>query len=347
VAPCPAPGGSRRILIVSDAWRPQVNGVVRTLSTVVAELAAMGHVAEVLGPDRFRTLPCPTYPEIRLALRPGPRVARMIAAFAPDYLHIATEGPLGWAARGWARRHGRRFTSSFHTKFPDYVSARFGLPAAVTYRVLRRFHGAGSATMVVTESMRAELASHGFTDLVPWVRGVDLAQFRPAPRDPWEGMARPVLLYVGRVAVEKNLAAFLSLDMPGSKAVIGDGPQLAELKRQFPGAHFPGARFGEALARAFAGADVFVFPSRTDTFGLVLLEAMACGTPVAAYPVTGPRDILAGAPPGVGACDADLSRAVLTALAHGDRAACRAFAETFSWRACAEQFLGNLVPLGA
>ncbi|MDA8251444.1 MAG: glycosyltransferase family 1 protein [Rhodospirillales bacterium] len=332
------------MLIVSDAWRPQVNGVVRTLATVAGELAAMGQAVEVIGPDRFRTLPCPTYPDIPLAVLPGRRLRRLIEDFAPACLHIATEGPLGLAARAWARRHGAAFTSSFHTKFPEYVQARTGLPPGIAYAWLRRFHNAGSGVMVATDSLRADLAARGFANLRAWTRGVDLGLFRPEPREDF-GLPRPVFLYVGRVAVEKNIRAFLDLDLPGSKVVIGDGPQLAELRRDFAAVRFTGARFGAALARAYAGADVFVFPSLTDTFGLVLLEALACGTPVAAFPVTGPRDVLGRAPARIGAVDADLRRAALAAL-DGDRAACRAHAETYSWRACAELFLSYLVPLG-
>ena len=339
VGPDPA-----RVLIVSDAWMPQVNGVVRTLAAIRAELAAMGHAVEVIGPDRFRTVPCPTYPDIRLSLFPRRRLAAMIEGFAPDALHVATEGPLGLAARAWARRRGCAFTTAFHTRFPEYIAARTGMPTAPAYAWLRRFHGAGQGMMVATASLREELAARGFRHLRPWSRGVDLALFRPDEREEWN-LPRPVFLYVGRVAVEKNLRAFLGLDLPGSKVVVGGGPQLAALRREYPSATFTGPRSGAALARAYAGADVFVFPSLTDTFGLVLLEALACGTPVAAYDVTGPRDVLAAAAGRVGAADRDLRRAALAALA-GDRAACRAYAERFSWRGCAEMFLSHLVPLG-
>ena len=336
------PALSHRILIVTDAWMPQVNGVVRTLATVAGELRAMGHVVEVIGPDRFRTLPCPTYPDIRLSLRPGRRLGAMIAAFRPDALHVATEGPLGLAARRWARREGVAFTTAFHTRFPEYVQARIRLPVRPLYAWLRRFHGAASGTMVATESLRRDLSRRGFRDLRPWSRGVDLDLFRPEPREMWD-LPRPVLLYVGRVAVEKNIGAFLDLDLPGSKLVVGDGPQLPALRRRYPGVVFTGKLQGAALARAYAGADAFVFPSRTDTFGLVLLEALACGTPVAAFPVTGPIDVLAGAAGLVGAVDHDLAAAVRRALL-ADRTACRAHAERFSWRASAEVFLSHLVP---
>lgn len=337
---------SRRVLIVSDAWHPQVAGVVRTLAMTAQMLTAAGHAVEVIGPDRFRTVPLPTYPDIRLALHPARKLRRMIEAFNPDHLHIATEGTLGWAARAWALRHGYRFTTSFHTKFPEYIQARMLLPPALTYAVLRRFHNAGAGMMVATATLREDLAARGFNNIRPWSRGVDLAVFQPEPREDWN-LPRPIFLYVGRVAVEKNIRAFLDLDLPGSKVVVGDGPQLPELRRAYPAVHFAGARFGAELARAYAGGDVFVFPSRTDTFGLVLLESLACGTPVAAYPVTGPKDVLAGATDDVGVLDADLRSAALTALQRGDRAACRRFAARYSWDACTDMFRQNLVPLHA
>jgi len=333
-----------RILIVSDAWHPQVNGVVRTLSMVAAELGAQGHVVEVIGPDRFRTMALPTYASIRVALAPGRRLSTMIDAFRPDALHVATEGPLGLAARRWALGRGVAFTTSFHTRFPEYLHARVRVPTAWTYAWLRWFHNAGSAMMVATASLRRELSGRGFSNVRAWTRGVDLARFRPDLRIE-TAYPRPVFLYVGRVAVEKNLGAFLSLDLPGTKLVVGDGPQRDSLIRGYPAAHFVGERHGAALAQAYAGADVFVFPSLTDTFGLVLLESLASGTPIAAHPVTGPADILDGASPGVGALDDDLQVAALRALG-GDRAACRAHAERFSWRACADAFLANLVVVG-
>ena len=334
----------QRILIISDAWTPQVNGVVRTLSTVSAELREMGHVVEVIGPDRFRTLPCPTYPDIRLSILPKRTLTRMIDAFGPDALHIATEGPLGMAARALAIRRGWPFTTAFHTRFAEYLYARTRIPTALSYAWLRWFHGAGAGLMVATPSLREELAGRGFRNIREWSRGVDLHLFHPEPREDWP-YPRPVFAYVGRVAVEKNIGAFLALDLPGSKVVVGDGPARAALERRYPGVHFAGMRYGEPLSRAFAGADVFVFPSLTDTFGLVLLESLACGTPVAAFPVTGPRDVLAGGGPEVGATDPDLRVAALKALETGERAACRVYAERFSWRACAETFLGNLVPI--
>jgi glycosyltransferase involved in cell wall biosynthesis len=245
--------------------------------------------------------------------------------------------------RALCLRRGWRFTTSFHTKFPDYLAARLGpLAPGLAWRMLRRFHAAGNGIFAATPSLRTELAARGFARIRPWTRGVDLDLFRPVPRDPWDGLPRPVFLNVGRVAVEKNIEAFLRLDLPGSKVVVGDGPQRATLQRRFPQVHFAGWRQGPALARAFAGADVMVFPSRTDTFGLVLLEALACGTPVAAYPVTGPIDVVA---PGTGVLDADLGRAALAAL-DCDRAACRRHAEGFAWRACAEAFRRQLVGIG-
>ena len=334
-------------MIISDAWRPQVNGVVRTLATLVRELHAMGVCAEVIGPDRFRTLPCPTYPDIRLSVLPRRKLAKLMDEFNPDALHIATEGPLGLAARQIARSRGWAFTTAFHTRFPEYVAARTRLPTSLSYAWLRRFHNAGSGLMVATESLRQELAGRGFNNIRAWSRGVDLAAFKPEPRDAWEDLPRPIAVYVGRVAVEKNIGAFLELDLPGSKVVVGEGPQLDTLKRRYPSVHFAGIRHGEALSRAYAGADVMVFPSLTDTFGLVILESLACGTPVAAFPVTGPKDVLGAAGPAVGCVHEDLRHAVLQAIAQGDRAACRAYAETYSWRACAERFFANLVFVSA
>jgi glycosyltransferase involved in cell wall biosynthesis len=337
-------GEPRRILIVSDAWVPQVNGVVRTLQAVVAALRAAGDVVEVIGPDRFVTVPMPGYAEIRLAVAPRRRLARLVEAFGPEALHIATEGPLGWAMRALCRKRGWRFTSSFHTKFPDYVHARTRIPRAWSWALMRHFHGPSSGTLCATASLAAELRGRGFAHVVPWSRGVDLRKFnRDAEAEPeaWEGLPRPIFLVAGRVAVEKNLEAFLALDLPGSKVVVGDGPQRAALARRFPDVHFAGWRENGRLARSYAAADVFVFPSRTDTFGLVLLEALASGTPVAAYPVTGPLDVIGDAP--VGALDEDLRSACLRALG-ADRAACRAHAARFSWEACAQRFRDSLVP---
>ena len=308
---------------------------------VAGLLRERGHVVEVIGPGRFRTVPMPGYASIRLAVLPARKLARLVDGFGPDALHIATEGPLGLAARRLALAQGWRFTTSFHTRFAEYLHARTRVPPGLSYAWLRRFHAPAAGTMVATPSLREDLAARGLRNLRPWTRGVDLARFRPEPREDWP-FPRPVFLNVGRVAVEKNLAAFLSLDLPGSKVVVGEGPQRAWLQRRFPAAHFVGERHGEALSRAYAGADAFVFPSRTDTFGLVLLESLACGTPVAAYPVTGPKDVLGGT--STGALDEDLRTAALRALG-ADRTACRAHAERFSWAACADGFVSNLVPL--
>ncbi len=332
-----------RTLIVTDAWRPQVNGVVRTLTTLADELRRIGHAVEVVGPDRFRTIPMPTYPDIRLAVLPSRKLVRAIEAFGADRLHIATEGPLGLAARRWAVRQGVHFTTSLHTRFPEYIQARIGLPPGIAYAWMRRFHNASDGTLVAAGSFRDELIGRGFRNIRAWSRGVDLDLFRPEPREQWN-LPRPIFLYVGRVAVEKNIGAFLDLDLPGSRVVVGGGPQLAELRQRYPDAVFTGPLFGQALARAYAGADVFVFPSLTDTFGLVLLEALACGTPVAAFPVTGPKDVLAEAAQTVAAINSDLRQAALEALA-GDRNACRTYAERFSWSACAKLFLAQLVPM--
>jgi glycosyltransferase involved in cell wall biosynthesis len=322
-----------------------MNGVVRTLSTLVAELQALGVNAEVIGPDRFRTLPCPTYPDIRLSVLPRRRLGRMMEAFAPDALHIATEGPLGVAARRFAKGRGWSFTTAFHTRFPEYLAARTRLPTRLSYAWLRHFHNAGQGLMVATESLRTELAERGFRHLRAWSRGVDLALFQPEPRDMWPDLPRPIFLNVGRLAVEKNIGAFLELDLPGTKMMVGDGPQMAALQRRYPAVHFAGALHGEALSRAYASADVMVFPSLTDTFGLVMLESLACGTPVAAFPATGPKDVLCAGGPQVGCVHDDLRHAALQALEHGDRAACRAYAETYSWQACTERFVANLVPV--
>ena len=331
-----------RILIVSDAWLPQVNGVVRTLSVVAEKLTAMGDTVEVIGPDRFRNLPMPGYAEIRLAIAPKRRLAQLVAEFAPEIIHIATEGPLGWAMRGLCRRNKWPFTTAFHTRFPEYLEARTRIPADWSWRVMRRFHEAGDGTFAATASLREELARRGFTKIRAWTRGVDLEKFNPASRDEWPDLPRPVFLYAGRVAIEKNIEAFLALDLPGSKVVVGDGPALPALRQKFPEVTFTGYRENGALARSYAGADVFVFPSRTDTFGLVLLEALAAGTPVAAFPVTGPIDVITDEQ--VGALDEDLRAACLKAL-NCDRSMARRHAEAWSWDACVAQFRAALVPI--
>ena len=330
-----------RIALVTDAWAPQINGVVRTLGMLVANLEAAGHAVAAITPDRFRTVPCPGYSEIRLALKPRRKVTAIIDAHQAQAIHIATEGPLGMAARALCLARGLPFTTAFHTKFPEYVAARFAVPIPWSYAWLKRFHAPSRGVMVATETVRRELAARGFDKLKPWGRGVDDRLFDPAKRAEDVGLPRPIFLFVGRIAVEKNLPAFLDLDLPGSKLVVGDGPMLDELRRRYPGAHFIGKREGDPLARVYAAADVFVFPSLTDTFGLVLLEALASGLPVAAYPVAGPLDVIGDS--GVGVLDRDLRRAALAALTI-PRDRCRAFAQRHSWSASAQQFLGNLAP---
>lgn len=329
-----------RIIIVSDAWLPQVNGVVRTLMRTVEELQRLGHEAKVISPDLFRSIPCPTYAEIRLAVLPRREMARLIDSFQPCAIHIATEGPLGFAARNYCRSRRLPFTTAFHTRFPEYIKARIGLPLPVGYWAMRRFHALSSGVMVATASLEDELRGRGFRNLRRWTRGVDTDLFHPRDKS-FLDLPRPVHLYVGRVAVEKNIEAFLRLDLPGSKIVVGGGPQLGELARRYPAVRFAGPRQGEDLARHYAAADVFVFPSRTDTFGLVLLEALASGVPVAAFPVPGPLDVVDGA--GVGFLEDDLAAAARQALAIAPEA-CRAYALQFSWQRSAEQFLGNLQP---
>jgi glycosyltransferase involved in cell wall biosynthesis len=330
-----------RILLVSDAWFPQVNGVVRTLSTVCRELESRGHRIEKVTPERFRTIPCPTYPEIRLAIRPSGRLKRIAEEFGPDRIHIATEGPLGFAARRWCLANGLPFTTAFHTRFAESIEARFLVPARWSYRGLRWFHSAAARTMVSTPSLRSELARRGFRNIVAWTRGVDTNLFRPRPKE-FLDLPRPIHLYVGRIAVEKNIEAFLKLPLVGTKLVVGDGPDLEKLRLMFPDATFVGMKSGEELAAHYAASDVFVFPSRTDTFGLVLLEALASGLPVAAYPVTGPLDVVTSSE--VGALDEDLLAAVRRARAL-DPVACRRFAMRYSWSRSADEFAGHLEPV--
>lgn len=328
-----------RIMIVTDAWVPQTNGVVRTLSQTADWLGHFAHDVRMLTPRDFKSIACPTYPEIRLSVLPRKTLAHRIADFAPHALHIATEGPLGLAARRYCLRHELRFTTSYHTQFPQYLRARLPIPIAASYWALHRFHGAAVRTMVSTRSLREDLTARGFKNLADWRRGVDTSVFTPGSKD-FLQMPRPIAAYVGRVAVEKNIEAFLRMPWQGSKIVIGDGPERARLQSQYPHTRFTGFRFGEDLAAHLTAADVMVFPSRTDTFGLVNLEAMACGVPVAAYPVTGPVDVIED---GVsGALDHDLGRAALRAL-HLDPRDCRAHAMRFGWDVSAREFEGNLV----
>lgn len=330
-----------RIALVSDAWKPQVNGVVRTWDNVQAALAETEHTLLFLHPGRFRSIPCPRYPSIELAILPYRRLARELTGFAPEAVHIATEGPLGLAARRWCRRRGIPFTTSFHTQFPEYLRVYFGMPEAWGYAFLRWFHSAAVRTLVPTESVRERLRARGFRNLVIWGRGVDTLLFHPGADGDTE-LPRPIFLNVGRVAPEKNLAAFASLDLPGTKVIVGDGPAARRLRAAFPDVLFTGYVPDERLAGYYAAADVFVFPSRTDTFGNVMLESLASGTPVAAYPVTGPRDVLR--PGETGVLDDDLGRAALAAL-HLNRAACRRFAESLPWSAIAGHFVSYLEPL--
>ena len=329
-----------KIALVSDAWLPQINGVVRTLMRTVEELKGLGHETQVFSPDLFHNLPCPTYSEIRLAVLPARRLAAMLDRYQPCAIHIATEGPLGHAARRYCLARKLPFTTAFHTRFPEYVKARTGLPLGAGYSVLRRFHAPSSSVMVATLSLERDLDSRGFHNLKRWTRGVDTTLFYPRDKS-FLDLPRPIHLYVGRVAVEKNVEAFLKLDLPGSKLVVGSGPQLAELKRRYPEVHFAGPRTGEDLARHYAASDIFVFPSRTDTFGLVLLEALASGLPVAAFPVPGPNDVINGS--AVGFLNEDLAGAARNA-ANISPALCRDYALQFSWRHSAEQFLANLKP---
>ena len=332
-----------RILLITDAWAPQVNGVVRTWERMRQECEGLGHRFDVIAPHQFKTVPCPTYPEIRLAINPGGRLRELFDQVAPDAVHVATEGPIGIAGRALLLRRKLPFTTSYHTRFPEYVAARAPVPLTWGYRVMHWFHRPSAAVLVATKSIRADLESRGFTNIRDWSRGVDLDLFRPDGPRALE-LPKPVFAYVGRIAIEKNLRAFLDLDLPGSKLVVGDGPQRAELQRDYPTAHFAGAHFGADLAAHYRSADVFVFPSRTDTFGLVLLEAMACGLPVAALPVPGPRDVITD--PAAGVLDDDLMAAALAARKL-DPANARRHAERFGWATTARQFLDALVPIAA
>jgi glycosyltransferase involved in cell wall biosynthesis len=332
-----------RLLLATDAWAPQVNGVVRCLQATIHELSGRGVHVDVLSPDQFRSVPMPSYPEIRLAMVSRRSVADRLRSGRYDAVHVATEGPIGWAVRGVCQRLSLSFTTSYHTRFPEYVRARAPVPERWSYALLKRFHGAGASMMVATPSMMRELAALGFSRLAMWSFGVDTNLFRPEraiattlPPD----LPRPIFITVARVAVEKNLGAFLDLDLPGSKMVVGDGPARAELQARYPDVVFTGFKSGEELAALYAAADVFVFPSLTDTFGLVLLEASACGLPIAAFPVQGPRDVIGGHP--VGILAADLRAAALAAMAI-PREACRAFALRHSWAAATDQFLAGLV----
>jgi glycosyltransferase involved in cell wall biosynthesis len=330
-------GGLMRVLVATDAWRPQVNGVVRTLNSLASAAAKLGVTIEFLSPDGFPSFPVPTYPGLRLALPSRRKIVARIEAARPDAIHIATEGPIGFAVRAYCRRHGRPFTTSYTTRFPEYISARSSIPQDWVYAMLRRFHAAATVTMVATPSLTTELGARGFANLGRWTRGVDVELFHPE-RAVDLGYARPIFMSVGRVAIEKNLEAFLSLDLPGTKVIVGTGPQEAELKRKFPDVKFLGMLDNGILASHLAAADVFVFPSRTDTFGIVQLEALASGVPVAAYPVTGPMDVVGDNP--IGVLHEDLRIACMEALTLS-REACRTFALNYSWENSARQFIGH------
>lgn len=340
-----------RIALITDAWHPQVNGVVRTLTHMKREITAIGHEMLYITPDQFPNLPCPFYPEIRLAWGNLHRVGSALRRFRPDAIHISTEGPLGMTARQFCLSKGFPFTTAYHTRFPEYVEATAYVPQSWTYQFMRWFHQPSRSIMVPTPSMQQELEARGFERIRQWTRGVESELFHPqdkmqlAPYLPpqMQNLPRPIFLYVGRVSVEKNIKAFLDLRLPGSKVVVGDGPQRAVLAEEHPDVLFAGTKHGAELARYYAFADVFVFPSLTDTFGNVMLEALACGLPVAAYPVTGPKDVIGTVP--VGVLHNDLNTAAQEALKI-DPAVCRAFATRMSWPASACAFLSNLAPFG-
>jgi glycosyltransferase involved in cell wall biosynthesis len=331
-------GALVRILVATDAWHPQVNGVVRTLTSLARSASGLGAEIEFLTPDGFLSMALPTYPGLRIALPSRREIARRIEAASPDAIHVATEGPVGWAARAYCRRRKLAFTTSYTTRFPEYIAARSIVPMSMSYAVLRHFHAAAATTMVATPSLRQQLDARGFERLGTWTRGVDIELFTPDDASELD-LPRPIFMTVGRVAVEKNLEAFLSLNLPGSKVVVGDGPQKSLLESRYPKVKFLGEKTGRELSAHLAAADVFVFPSLTDTFGVVQLEALACGTPVAAFPVTGPLDVIADHP--VGVLDTDLRSACIRALGIS-RETCRSFALQCSWENSARQFIGNL-----
>ncbi|NOX96415.1 MAG: glycosyltransferase family 1 protein [Alphaproteobacteria bacterium] len=335
-------GGGLKIIIATDAWKPQLNGVVRTLDTLGQILTRFGNEVLYIAPSEFKSVPMPSYPEIRLSLLPNRKVAKLINEFQPDAVHIATEGPLGRAVRRFCKRRGYPFTTSFHTRFAEYAHERWKVPTKWGYAILKDFHNAGETMMVATPGLIEELDERGFNNMKLWSRGVDLKQFIPGDRAFLDQLERPIFLYVGRLAVEKSIEDFLEADLPGTKVVVGEGPQREELEAKYKDAVFTGPKFGDELTQYYQAADVFVFPSRTDTFGLVNVEALACAIPVAAYPVRGPLEILDGAPAGCGAMDEDLRKACMVAYEARDPAACREWAEKFSWEAATRQFVANL-----
>ena len=329
----------RKIAIVSDAGYPQVNGVVRTLQMVSAQLTRFGQEVTMITPDQFRTISCPTYPEIRLALNSWPRMGNLLGDLQPDSIFIATEGPLGLAARHYCHAKGLRFTTSYSTRFPEYIRLRLPIPENWSYKFFRWFHSGSDAVMVPTNSLRCDLERKGIRNTALWSLGVDTELFKPSLSNCLSGLPRPVLIYVGRIAVEKNLEAFLSLSVSGTKVVVGGGPARAQLEKRFPGVEFVGEKHGQELSDHYAASDVLVFPSKTDTFGLVMLEALACGTPVAAFPVTGPLDVITNSH--VGALNENLEQAVTKALTL-KRQDCREFALKYSWENCARVLSHNL-----
>ena len=340
-----------RLAIATDAWAPQVNGVVRTLNETIRRLKGRGHEVEVISPDLFTTIACPGYPEIRLALAPRFRLRKVLGAFKPDLVHISTEGPIGWSARAWCLKHRVPFTTAFHTRFPEYVAARTNLSPDLIWPIMRRFHKGSRVVLTATQSLRDELESRGIHPTRLWSRGIDhdIFHLQQGKHPALQDIVKPILLSVGRVAVEKNLEAFLDADVPGTKVVVGDGPARAALEAQYPDAIFLGTRQGAELASIYASADVFVFPSKTDTFGLVILEALACGTPVAGYPVQGPLDIIGAEGLGtngvlkrpIGSLNADLSQAIQDAL-RLDRLDAAHYGATFCWDACTDQFVNGI-----
>ena len=332
-----------RLVIATDAWSPQTNGVVTTLKATVDTLTRLGHQVRVISPQGMLSIPAPSYPEIRLAVWPIPHIRREMRAFQPQAIHIATEGPLGLAMWRYCRHRRVPFTTSYHTRYPEYLRARWPIPVDVSYAWLRRFHGAATRTFVSAGSLERQLTERGFKHLHLWRRGVDLKRFHPgAPHPEVADLPRPVMAYAGRVAVEKNIEAFLNLQVPGTKLVIGDGPQRPELAARYPQAKFVGFRHGDELANMVGSADVLVFPSLTDTFGLAMIEALACGVPVAAFPVPGPIDVIEQGVTGV--LHEDLSVAVPSALKL-DRRVCAQRATAFTWDAATEQFLAGLEPI--
>ncbi len=330
-----------KIALISDAWHPQINGVVTTLANTVKALERLGHVVKLMTPDLFKNYPCPGYPDVRLAFLCGPKLRPLIKSFKPDALHLVTEGPVGFAARRYCQELGYRYTSSYLSQYPDYLNMRIGFPKQVSAAYLRWFHSDSARVMVATPTLEHDLRKKGYQHLVRWSRGVDTGLFKPRPKD-FINDQRPIFMYTGRVAIEKNIEAFLNLDLPGTKYVVGDGPHKEMLEKKYPSARFTGYQQGERLASYMAAADVFVFPSLTDTFGVVLLEALACGVPVAAFPVQGPKDVINDSK--VGILNDDLHYAAMKALSLSPND-CLRYAMEYTWEKSARQFLDNLVPL--